>query len=167
MQLSGGIPYEVQVPVKFGVSGSPIKYYIYVMNPDKLFTCYLIDDDSDDREIFAIAVSELGYPIQLFTAVDGKAGLEQLSGGTFLPDMIFLDLNMPRMNGQQCLRMLKADPAYASIPVIIYSTSFQQRDREEMQLLGASGFVTKPSSIETLTEILTALFSGHAVTSRF
>jgi CheY-like chemotaxis protein len=137
------------------------------MDPDKLFTCYLIDDDADDREIFAIAVSELGYPVRLFTAVDGQAGLEQLSAGTFLPDLIFLDLNMPRMNGQQCLRALKAHPVYASIPVIIYSTSSQEQDREETKLLGAFGFLTKPSSVKTLIEILTTLVSSDVVPHSF
>jgi CheY-like chemotaxis protein len=123
-------------------------------------TCFLVDDDLDDLEIFALAVEDLHGTIQCVTALDGVEAIEKLrSDESFVPDFIFLDLNMPRMNGKQCLLEIKKIKRLFSIPVIIYSTSSNRRDIDETLQLGAAHFLTKPSSISSLTKELSTLLN--------
>ncbi|MCC7030520.1 MAG: response regulator, partial [Chitinophagaceae bacterium] len=78
-------------------------------------------------------------------------GLSQLrSNAAELPDYIFLDLNMPGMNGKECLEVIKKDRILSSIPVIIYSTSSSKTDRDETLSQGASYFLTKPSEFRNI-----------------
>lgn len=124
----------------------------------KDITCFLIDDDVDDLEIFAIAVAETGRPVTCMTANDGIDALQKLrEDDTFTPDFIFLDLNMPRMNGKQCLTEIKKIERLVHTPVVMYSTSALQRDIDDTLQLGAAHFLTKPTSISKLTETLQQL----------
>ena len=66
-------------------------------------TCLLVDDDEDDAEIFSIALNEANPDIKCLTAADGLEALEMLRDPSFIPDYIFLDLNMPLMTGKECL----------------------------------------------------------------
>jgi len=127
---------------------------------NKSILCLLIDDDADDREIFSIALSDLDLDVQLITAKDGKEGLEKLGDESFRPDFIFLDLNMPRLNGRQCLSEIRKMHRFNAVPVIIYSTSAQQKDKDETLHSGASYFITKPSDIGVLTKALNSVFSA-------
>lgn len=120
----------------------------------------MIDDDIDDIEIFNIAITELEADIKCLTATDGTGALKILEDETFIPDYIFLDLNMPRMNGKQCLIEIKKMPRLSQVPVIIYSTSSSKRDIDETKKLGATFFLTKPSTISGLTEILKDVFQN-------
>lgn len=122
-------------------------------------TCLLIDDDSDDREIFAIALEDTDKIHKCIAAINGKDALEKLNDDeTFIPDFIFLDLNMPLMSGKQFLQKIKKIPRLNHIPVVIYTTSSREKDIEETKQLGATHYLTKPSRIDTLTKILSALF---------
>jgi CheY-like chemotaxis protein len=123
-------------------------------------TCFLVDDDVDDLEIFSLAVEDLNGSIRCVTAVDGIDALDKLrKDESFTPDYIFLDLNMPRMNGKQCLSEIKKIERLTSIPVIIYSTSSNRKDIDETLKLGATHFLTKPSSISILTRELSTLLN--------
>jgi CheY-like chemotaxis protein len=127
-------------------------------------TCFLVDDDTDDLEIFAIAVAETGQSITCMTANDGLDALRLLhQDETFIPDFIFLDLNMPRMNGKQCLVEIKKISRLTHVPVVIYSTSAQQRDIDDTLKLGAAHFFTKPPSIPALTKTLSALLGRYEI----
>jgi CheY-like chemotaxis protein len=121
-------------------------------------TIFLIDDDSDDREIFTLALEEVFPFYTCVTAKNGVEALERLRSGDVKPDYIFLDLNMPRMNGKQCLAEIKKEFALGKIPVIIYSTSSEFHHREQMITMGASAFVTKPPVIPELIASLKAVF---------
>jgi CheY-like chemotaxis protein len=121
-------------------------------------TIFLIDDDSDDREIFALALEELFPSFTCVTAKNGVEALEKLMSGDVKPDYIFLDLNMPRMNGRQCLAEIKKESALGKIPVIIYSTSSESAHKEQMISMGASAFVTKPPVIPELIASLKDVF---------
>jgi CheY-like chemotaxis protein len=122
-------------------------------------TCFLIDDDSDDQEIFSIALEELGMPVQCIVASNGIEALERLHRDVSLvPDFIFIDLNMPRMSGRECLEEIKKIPRLAQVPIIIYSTSSEQKDIEETRRLGANHFLTKPVTISMLTKRLNEFF---------
>jgi CheY-like chemotaxis protein len=74
-----------------------------------------------------------------------------------LPDLIFLDMNMPKLNGKQVLREIKKTRSLASIPVIMYSTSFAPRDIEEIKELGAVFYLLKPSRFDDLCASLTKI----------
>lgn len=123
------------------------------------FTCLLIDDDPDDREIFGIALEDVDRVCRYIATENGVDALELLEDSSFIPNFIFLDLNMPLMDGKECLREIKKIPHLNHIPVIIYSTSSYQKDVEETRLLGANHFLTKPSSIKALTTLLTEILT--------
>ena len=120
---------------------------------------FVIDDDIDDRELFKEALQEIDPDIVCVTAQNGEEALTMLRNNHFdvHPDFIFLDLNMPRLNGQQCLQEIKKMPGYSAIPVIIYSTSSAKKDKEESARLGATKFFTKPSSFDEIRNQLNAL----------
>jgi CheY-like chemotaxis protein len=121
--------------------------------------CFLVDDDPDDQEIFKLILAELDSHIHCVTALNGAEALEYLKiHPTFHPDFIFLDLNMPRMNGKQCLIELRKIHKLRAVPIIIYSTSAEARDIEEMTRLGATRFITKPSDLTILSQRLAEVF---------
>src|SRR5215212_1458528 len=98
--------------------------------------CFLIDDDVDDQEIFALALNEVNERFQCEVANNGYEGLQQLKKMNCLPDYIFLDLNMPKMNGKECLKELKKTERLKAIPVIIYTTSSSLKDISDTTRLG-------------------------------
>jgi DNA-binding response OmpR family regulator len=117
--------------------------------------CFLIDDDDDDQEIFSLALNTIDENISFVSANDGVEALDKLHvDNAFTPHFIFLDLNMVRMNGRECLREIKKIPRLNNIPVIIYSTSSEQKDITETILLGAADYIVKPPSISILTKRL-------------
>jgi CheY-like chemotaxis protein len=126
--------------------------------------CLFIDDDIDDQEIFSFAVKDLNKPVNLVTAGDGLEALEILKADqTFIPDCIFLDLNMPRMNGKECLPEIRKLPWLKDVPIIIYTTSSEERDKSDTRRLGASDFMTKESSIQLLKNALDRVFQKHNI----
>jgi CheY-like chemotaxis protein len=115
----------------------------------------LADDDRDDAEIFSEALTTVNPSIKFHHVEDGQEVFQFLSNSKIeKPDVIFLDLNMPAMSGWQCLAKLKNDTALKNIPVIMYSTSSNPREKEIAIELGATGFVTKPTDFKALTKIL-------------
>ena len=114
-----------------------------------------VDDDEDDIALFNEAVSEVDASINCITASSAAVALEKLAkAGQERPNIIFLDINMPIMNGWDCLTLLKDNLDYSSVPVMMYSTSSNPRDMEEAQRLGAHGFIIKPSNFEILKQRL-------------
>jgi len=113
----------------------------------------IIDDDVDDIDFFCEAIEKI-FPFSLcLTAkngVDALAKLDDLMDR--VPDFIFLDLNMPCMDGKTCLAHLKKDIKLKNIPVIIYTTSSSQKHIKESRELGASYFLTKPISFKDLCD---------------
>lgn len=114
----------------------------------------LIDDDDDDVLIFKLALSEIDSAINCITATNAIDGFEQLQNFAHLPSHIFLDLNMPVINGFECLEQLKRDRRLNQIPVIIYTTSNHPRDYRHAIELGAFNFLTKTANLETLKQTL-------------
>lgn len=118
-------------------------------------TFLLADDDADDKTLFCEALAEINPGIVCHTAGDGKEALAILSEEQLKkPDIIFLDINMPVMDGWQCLGKLKQDSRHKNIPVIMYSTSSYQRDIDLALESGAFCFFTKPSDYRELRSIL-------------
>jgi CheY-like chemotaxis protein len=111
----------------------------------------IIDDDADDIDFFCEAIHEIDAGAVCHTARNGEEGLRLLrERPDARPDYIFMDLNMPRMDGKTCLAELKRDNGLKDIPVVIYTTSAHPRDREETLGLGADHFLTKPTSFKQL-----------------
>ncbi|MEI9918438.1 MAG: response regulator [Bacteroidota bacterium] len=108
----------------------------------------VVDDDDDDREIFLEVISELDSTIISNTAVNGAEGLEKLASADPLPGMIFLDLNMPVMNGPEFLRRIKNIEHLKNIPIVIFSTSSDEWAIREVKALGVTHFITKPDKFK-------------------
>jgi CheY-like chemotaxis protein len=113
-----------------------------------------IDDDEDDHEIFATALSAASTDIELLFIDNAMDALQDLLTATAYPDIIFLDLNMPEMNGQQLLIEIKKHERLKNIPVIILSTSSHKPTIELTRELGAKDFFTKPDRFEDLVLML-------------
>lgn len=129
-------------------------------------TVFLVDDDVDDREMFAEAVADLDIQVHLICAEDGLALFSKLMElNAVLPDLIFLDLNMPNMNGKECLDKIRKSEQFQHIPVVIYSTSSSVNDVEDTFSKGANLYVRKPFSyqeLKTITKsVLTIDWSMH------
>ena len=122
---------------------------------------FLVDDDLDDLMLFKDAINEIDSSIQIETAVNGVEGLKKLSGGELIgePDYIFIDLNMPLMNGIQCLQEIKKMPAHSHIPIIIYSTSSYEKDILQTINNGAFHYIVKPFSFHELCDKLSKVLT--------
>lgn len=118
-----------------------------------------VDDDPEDREFFCDALREIDPSINCLIAGSGMEALALLQESTSLPDYIFLDINMPMMDGKQCLKALKSIPEYQAIPVVMYSTSTDTREIRECYELGAEDFLIKPHSFEKLVNDLNSIFA--------
>ena len=122
--------------------------------------CLLIDDDEDDREVFAWAMRDARVACSLVTAENGLAAIRKLESDTSLaPDYIFLDLNMPMMDGKETLKAIKEIDRLREVPVYVYSTSSQPQDKTETAAMGAVDFIVKPSSVTQLVNILSAIIT--------
>jgi CheY-like chemotaxis protein len=115
----------------------------------------IVEDDEDDRDLLCSAINEIDTSIRCILARNGQEALLGLRLKEFpRPNLIFLDLNMPRINGFQCLKELKKDRALQDIPVVIYSTSDVNEYRVECEQLGAVHFITKPTQFMDLCRVI-------------
>jgi len=123
-------------------------------------TYYIVDDDKDDQNFLIEALTANDQNVQCFTSPNGKLAIHDLSTGINpLPDAIFLDLNMPKFNGKQCLAELKRTPSLQHIPVVIYSTSSYKKELDETLKMGAAYFMIKKSNIKELREELSVIMA--------
>jgi CheY-like chemotaxis protein len=109
----------------------------------------IIDDDEEDRTLLSGAVASIVPNAHCAEAIDGLDAIEKLRRDP-LPDFIFVDLNMPRLNGFQFLNAVRNDLRLKNVPVIVYTTSKQPTDRTEAFRLGAVHFITKPYKLSDL-----------------
>ena len=121
--------------------------------PTPLFNILLVEDEPADANLVKVAFSENNILAELSWVVDGREALEYLrhEGSRFAdtsrPDLILLDLNMPRMDGRKFLAALKQDPDLCKIPVVVLTTSGVERDVVSSYMLGAAGYITKPVDV--------------------
>jgi len=127
-------------------------------------TIVLADDDPDDRALVREALDETGLTVDLRTVGDGPELLQYLRReGRYIkedapkPDLILLDLNMPRMSGHEVLEELRADQRLRAIPVVVLTTSNRDDDVVRTYELGGNSFITKPSSFPGLVDVMRAL----------
>jgi CheY-like chemotaxis protein len=110
------------------------------------------EDDDDDYLIFSLAIEETSYKILLTRATDGKMVLSQLEKE--LPDILFLDLNLMVMDGRQCLKEIRGNRKYDSLPIIIYTSYDDLTSIEYCYREGSNLYVIKPSTVGDLKYIL-------------
>ena len=121
----------------------------------------LADDDADDAELFVEALAAINPGISCDYAPNGKVLLDKMRNQrTELPDIIFLDINMPEMNGWDSLSELKKHSSLRDIPVVMYSTSSTHRDMLVARKMGANYFYTKPDSFRELKSFLENLIEN-------
>jgi len=119
----------------------------------------LADDDEDDQLLFQEALRELPSLVHLSMARDGEETLALLNSMTILPDLLFLDLNMPILNGLECLHKIKSDPKLRALPVVIFSTSSFPGNINRVYELGAHLYIRKPNDFTTFKRVIQHVFS--------
>lgn len=120
----------------------------------------LADDDEDDRLFFRDAFNEIKIKTNVTIVNDGVELMNYLlQENNVLPHILFLDLNMPRKSGMDCLREIKDSERLKNIPVSIYSTSASEQDIEETFVKGANVYIKKPSNFTSLKKVLTEVIT--------
>jgi CheY-like chemotaxis protein len=115
----------------------------------------LTDDDEGDRLVFKEIFDELETDSVVRMVNDGEQLMNFLRNSeNLLPDIIFLDLNMPNMNGLECLKEIRSSARYNDISIAIYSTSTSEKDIENTFLHGANIYITKPGDYKDLKKVL-------------
>jgi CheY-like chemotaxis protein len=117
--------------------------------------CLLIDDDKDDQEIFLMAMEKTGLAINCTAMTDSVEAVEMLSKPSFHPEFIFIDINMPKMNGLECLSRINTFEHLHGAKIIMYSTSTDQDIIRQCKDLGAKDFLVKPPGLMLLVASLT------------
>jgi CheY-like chemotaxis protein len=127
----------------------------------KQLTILLAEDDQDDRDFFKMALKEIPIPTRLTTVNDGEQLLKYLhENSDYLPDVLFLDLNMPRKSGFECLVEIKENEKLKGLRVVVFSTSFPRDTDYESDLvkvlmkIGAYDFIRKANNLALLKEFI-------------
>ena len=120
----------------------------------------LADDDEDDRMFFKDAFEEIKLKTKVSTVKDGIELIKYLTRpNIILPNVLFLDLNMPLKNGMDCLKEIKTNDRFKDIAIAIYSTSASEEDIEHTFVNGANVYIKKPSDFKTLKKILSEVIT--------
>ncbi|MBP0903686.1 response regulator [Mariniflexile gromovii] len=116
---------------------------------------YLADDDNEDRMLFKEALDEINMNVSVEDFDNGVTLMEHLlMKDKPLPDAIYLDLNMPLMNGEECLNDIRNEPYLSQIPIIIYSTYIDEQMADRLQSNGANWYLMKPNTFGKLKSLL-------------
>ncbi len=125
----------------------------------------LVEDDKDDQEFFIDAMNEIGNISLYDIANNGKEAIDRLKQSRLLPTLIFLDINMPLMNGMEFLELMRKDPEMKNIPVVILSTSAAQK--EQAKNLGANAYIKKSSDYKSVRDKLKQMIDLDFITDSF
>jgi len=122
----------------------------------------LVDDDPGDRKLTLEALKESKLRVAIDEVEDGAEAMDYLNRqGKYReaprPDLILLDLNMPRKDGREALREIKLDPEFRRIPVVVLTTSKADTDISKIYELGANSFIAKPVTFDSLVNVMKAL----------
>ena len=124
-----------------------------------MINCLIIDDDQDDQEIFSMCARQVNAEIKCLAMADGVEAVAMLVSATdYLPDYIFIDVNMPKMNGIDCLKILKNMDRLRYSRIFMYSTTSENSVLAESKRFGAEDFLVKPPKTGELKEKLSCIF---------
>ncbi len=135
------------------------------MKTERTAAILLVEDEAGDQELIRRALSSGNIKKELYVVKDGEDALDYLyrrgryaeGKGFPLPDLILLDLNLPRLDGREFLARIKADPKLRRIPVVVLTTSRQDNDIAQCYDAGANSYVVKPASVEQIMKLVHAL----------
>ncbi|HYC86507.1 MAG TPA: response regulator [Chryseosolibacter sp.] len=118
-----------------------------------------VDDDPEDIEIFIEAARENDPTIKCLIAQDGSQAMDIL-GAALLPDLVFLDINMPVINGRALLAEIRKDSRFDEVPIVMYSTTITPKEREEYKKMGANHFLIKHNHFQDLCDALSDIIKA-------
>ena len=133
-----------------------------VNSPNPVYVL-LADDDEDDRMLFKDLLTDLSVSVFLMTVEDGEKlmGLLSMLPSSPPPHLIFLDINMPRKNGIECLAEIRSNPKFDNVPVFMFSTSVDSQDIDATYERGANLYIPKSLFFTAQKKIIEELFSVH------
>lgn len=114
----------------------------------------LVEDNPADVRLLEEAATDVGMDAEISAVADGERALEHLRAAHDLPDLVLLDLNLPRRGGREVLAEIRRDERLRAIPVIVLSTSSAPRDVAESYACGANAYLVKPLGLEDFTEMV-------------
>ena len=130
----------------------------------------LVEDSVADAKLFGLALEESGSTSEVMRAEDGDDALRKLTavlaGDLPRPDVVVLDINLPRANGFDVLRRIKGDPDLRTLPVVIFSTSRAEVDVAAAYACGASSYVVKPLDLHRYMDVVRSIESYWTATVR-
>ena len=130
----------------------------------KIKTILFVDDDQDDQLLFREALMEADNTAIYLSAYSGIEALEKLnSGEIIIPDLMFMDINMPKITGIDCLKKLKESEKLKNIPIIMYSTSCSGEYQKDCLDNGALGFLEKPRDFGQLCDKIKAILNNGLI----
>jgi DNA-binding response OmpR family regulator len=130
------------------------------------FSILLVEDDPDDVELMVQALKDNAVPYVMETISQGDKVIPHLESCQTLPDIIILDLNLPKLHGREILTRLKASAQFETTPVVILTTASSQQEKDQCARLGADLFITKPSTVKGFDEMVAAIVNTANVSRR-
>lgn len=127
--------------------------YLYLEHSMKKTKILLVDDDEDDRDFFKIALKKCGISCELTECADGEKLFAYLKKND-APDYIFLDINMPKVNGIECLKAFQGDDNLSACKIVMHSTAASQLIVEECYSAGAAAYIVKPDNTQALENMI-------------
>ena len=121
---------------------------------------FLVDDDKEDQQFFSDALAEVNGAVELSIFNGGEELLRALRVRDNKPDMIYLDLHMPIMDGEECLDFLRKNSDLKSVPIVIYSTELDMDRIAQLFLKGANRYLRKPDSFDSLVASISATLNS-------
>ena len=132
------------------------------MNQNKKLFLALVDDDPDEEDFFRIALEflDIECDFKFFTSAPGF--VSYLETAENLPDIVFVDMKMPKINGQELVRMVRDNPKFDTIKAVIYTAHISEREKEIMMTMGTFEFFIKPTEFAELTQMLREMIERKA-----
>lgn len=127
----------------------------------------LVDDDEDDRMFFEEALEDLGLNVTFESASTGLEAMQMLENSIkSLPDIIFLDMNMPLLSGSECLKRIRSNQRLQDLTVIMYSTSLHPETVDQLYDLGADYYICKPGDYGALKSTIAAAIHKAEISNK-
>jgi CheY-like chemotaxis protein len=127
----------------------------------------VIDDDQDDLEMMGEVLTGINDGVEYFPFSKAEEAMSTLSSGLFKANFIFIDLHMPRLGGEDCIKQLRSLPYFNTTPIIIYTTLVDPNKIENLRQLGATHCFQKPCRLDSLEEILQNIISNQSMNLNF
>ncbi len=135
------------------------------VNASSLAPILYVEDEENDVLLLKIAFKQAKVDWPLAIAVDGREAVDYLFGSDRFadrekhpfPHLVLLDLNLPRLSGLEVLQEVRQQPQWTALPIIVFSSSDQQSDRDKAQALGATDYIVKPSGMHSFVEFAARL----------